>query len=380
MTPQQLSQIAPDSPWNDLKVPPHELRPSATLTTGQCFHWRAIQGDDDDDDAIASSAWGTHDATEWIGVLRRTEADSIVLAIRETPETTLYRVLHGPRDMNYDEFLHDYFQLYCPLAPLYDEWSQQDPTRLARIAKCIPGVRLINQDPWECLISFICSSNNNIPRITKMLTALRQHYGSPLLTIPGGDDDETLYSFPSLDELHDKATEDDLRSLCGMGYRAKYIMATMEILRSLGGESYMHETLRPMQDADQVQDALCAFQGVGPKVADCVALFSLQQANAIPVDTHVWNICRRDYDKSFTDAKSLTPTIYRQVGDVFRSRFPQKAGWAHSLLFVAELPSFRAVLPADIVEEMEQFKQEEQQRKVALRDEKKKRQAAAAAD
>jgi N-glycosylase/DNA lyase len=139
-----------------------------------------------------------------------------------------------------------------------------------------------------------------------------------------------------------------------MGYRAKYIMATMETLESLGGEHYLQE-LRKLQDPIEVQERLLVFTGVGRKVADCVALFSLRQADAIPVDTHVWDICRRDYDEQgiFRNVKSLTPTIYRAVGDTFRSQFKPNAGWAHSLLFVAELPSFRPALHEDIVEEMD---------------------------
>jgi len=97
-------------------------------------------------------------------------------------------------------------------------------------------------------------------------------------------------------------------------------------------------------------------------VADCVALFSLKQADAIPVDVHVWNIARRDYDKDnpkqLDSIKSLTPTNYRIVGDIFRSRFVEKSGWAHSLLFVAELPSFRPVLPPDLIREMDEVRLE----------------------
>lgn len=366
LTKNQVSRVAPSAEFRDLCVSPEELRPSATLTTGQCFHWKAVNCTTQETDMVVTpggtSAWGTHDATEWVGVLRIAEekgrAMSIVLAIKETPDTTLYRMLHGPPDLPYDDILHQYFQLGCPLAPLYEEWSQQDPKRLKRIAACIPGVRLIDQDPWECLISFICSTNNNIPRITKMLTAIRQTYGKPLVTIPGGDgveEDKVLYSFPSLEELKAQATEDDLRNKCGMGYRAKYIMATMDTLESLGGESYLHE-LRNLDDPVLVQEKLIVFAGVGPKVADCVALFSLRQADAIPVDTHVWNLCRRDYDPDgiFAEVKSITPTVYRQVGDTFRTQFQPKAGWAHSLLFVAELPSFRVALPLDVVQEMEQ--------------------------
>jgi N-glycosylase/DNA lyase len=347
-----VAQIATSSKYKDLRAPPNELRPSATLTIGQCFHWRTVSSSNDV--ATSESAWGTHDATEWVGVLRTWAGDSFTVAIKETPDTTLYRILQGPQGLPYERILREYFQLDCPLAPLYEEWSRQDPRRLSRIAKCIPGVRLIDQDPWECLISFICSSNNNIPRITKMLAALREQYGKPLVTIQGEETDTVLYSFPSFVELRSKATESDLRISCGMGYRAKYIMATMETLESLGGEHYLQE-LRKLQDPIEVQERLLVFTGVGRKVADCVALFSLRQADAIPVDTHVWDICRRDYDEQgiFRNVKSLTPTIYRAVGDTFRSQFKPNAGWAHSLLFVAELPSFRPALHEDIVEEMD---------------------------
>ena len=82
-------------------------------------------------------------------------------------------------------------------------------------------------------------------------------------------------------------------------------------------------------------------------MADCVALFSLDQVEAIPVDTHVWDIALRDYDPSLSlkGAKSITPVVYEEVGEVFRNRFPVKAGWAHSVLFAAELPEFRQQLP-----------------------------------
>lgn len=366
----QVSAVAEKEKYLDLHLPPCELRPSATLTTGQCFHWRVV----DPDDAILESpgsAWGSHDATEWVGILRVSD-QSVVVSLKEMQDTTLYRVLYAPQDTDVRRVLNAYFQLNQPLDPLYRKWSDADPKRLARIAKCLPGVRIIEQDPWECLVSFICSSNNNIPRITKMLSALRQRYGEPLLTV--GND--TFYGFPSLNQLRRQATDADLREI-GMGYRAKYLMETMETLHSLGGESYLHG-LRSIQDPVVVQEKLTQFCGVGRKVADCVALFSLRQGGAIPVDVHVWNIARRDYDTDcvLEDVKSLTPSVYRQIGDLFRSRFSEQAGWAHSLLFVAELPSFRSVLPEDIVKEMDKFRKLEQEKKEAAREAKREKKEA----
>ena len=247
-----------------------------------------------------------------------------------------------------------YFRLETPLAPLYKEWSEAD-NRLSKIAAVIPGCRILRQDPIECMFSFICSSNNNIPRITKMLTAFRKEYGQFMMMVPTkSGEDYAIYSFPALQSLS-AATEADLRAM-GLGYRAKYITETRDLLTKCGGRDYLLN-LRTASNAQVVQDELVKFSGIGRKVADCIALFSLDSDEAIPVDVHVQHIASRDYDPSVLGgAKSLTPTIYKQVGDLFRHRFPNYAGWAHSLLFVAELPSFRDVLPSDIVQQMDEVR------------------------
>lgn len=127
-----------------------------------------------------------------------------------------------------------------------------------------------------------------------------------------------------------------------------------------------------------MQEELIKFSGIGRKVADCVALFSLDSDDAIPVDVHVQHIASRDYDPSVLgEAKSITPTIYKRVGDLFRDRFEKKPGWAHSLLFVAELPSFRDVLPRDIIKEMDDWKELEQRKKQEKKAESKKTKVAA---
>ncbi|VEU42306.1 unnamed protein product [Pseudo-nitzschia multistriata] len=395
LTTRMLASIRPEQGFVDLGVPPVELRPSNTLTNGQCFHWRVVHPEKAGPAAptASASAWGTHDAKEWVGVLRLPlfgAHESAVVVVRELPETTLYRPLVVTRggdlgrgtEPGLEGELHralaEYFQLGVPLEGLYEEWSEACP-RLSVIAGCLPGVRILQQDPWECLASFICSSNNNIPRITKILASIRREYGRPLLRIPSESGSEYcwLYSFPSLEELSARATEKDLRETCGMGYRAGYILETMKLLGddARGGEAYLHQTLRhDTTDPGEVQDLLCEFRGVGRKVADCVALFSLNQDDAVPVDTHVWNIAIRDYDPEGvlrTTVRSLTASNYKKVGEVFRGRFPNRAGWAHSLLFVAELPSFRGLLPDDLANEMETFQKEEKARKKEEREQTK---------
>lgn len=113
---------------------------------------------------------------------------------------------------------------------------------------------------------------------------------------------------------------------------------------------------------DAVQQALVRFKGVGLKVADCVALFSLDKVGSIPVDTHVWQIACRDLDPSLRTAKSLTPSVYKRVGDLFRDMFGKHAGWAHSVLFSAELPAIAPRLPPQVVADMRAREKEEKQK------------------
>lgn len=226
----------------------------------------------------------------------------------------------------------------------------------------------MRQDPVECLFSFICSSNNNIARIQGMVDKLKATYGD--LIYKEKDNDCCFYAFPSVDTLATKCEEAMLRTL-GFGYRAAFIVKTAKQLQKLGGVSYLNNirdgkvvrsvvkkkltssNLASDKQPEKTvsyhayQDDLMVFTGVGRKVADCVALFSLEKMEAIPVDTHVWQIACRELDATLIERKSITPTVYRMVGDLFRTRFAPQAGWAHSVLFAADLSAFKAEVPND---------------------------------
>ena len=238
---------------------------------------------------------------------------------------------------------------------------------MAAICAAVPGVRILRQAPFECLLSFVCSSNNNISRIGQMLDSLRGAYGAPLGTLPpeAGLPRPAFHAFPTPQALAG-ASDPALRAL-GVGYRSAFISGTARAVLALGGEGAL-TALRSAPRA-AAQAALLAFPGVGLKVADCVALFSLDQADALPVDTHVWAIACRDLDPSLREAKSLTPAVYERVGELFRGRYRGgHAGWAHSLLFTAELPLFRARLPEAMQEEMGRYAREEKEARVAKKE------------
>ncbi|TIB72058.1 DNA glycosylase [Wallemia mellicola] len=254
-------------------------------------------------------------------------------------------------------FIHDYFQLDTRIIDLYDDWSARDRHfKSIKDTNKFDGILILRQDPWECLISFICSSNNNIARISQMITKLSTTFSEPL-----GDLDEiySRYPFPPPSKLAGEDVEDTLRTL-GFGYRAKYVANVAKMLVEEHGSdenifTYLHSLRK--ESYENVIPQLTRMMGVGPKVADCVALMSLDQHSSIPVDTHVWQIAVRDYGflkspyvKSckgkVSQSSAMSPSIYAAVGKMFRDLWGPYAGWAHTVLFAADLKAFKEESPS----------------------------------
>ncbi|KAF5179059.1 Arf guanine-nucleotide exchange factor gnom [Thalictrum thalictroides] len=234
------------------------------------------------------------------------------------------------------EALNDFLNVGISLAEMWATFSASD-SRFSEVAPCLGGARVLRQDPVECLMQFLCSSNNNIGRITKMVDFISS-LGEYLGTVEGFD----FYEFPSLERLS-LVSEDELRA-AGFGYRAKYIVGTVKALQSKpGGGAQWLVSLRSL-DLNEVIEALSTLPGVGPKVASCIALFSLDQHHAVPVDTHVWQIATRYLMPELANAR-LTPKLCIRVAEAFVRKFGKYAGWAQTVLFIAELPSQKALLP-----------------------------------
>lgn len=340
---------APTGGWHRLRVSAKELRVGDTLLNGQCFGWRTLSSDEVgfSDVAITKGA-----GPELVGVL----GESIV-GLRDLPDDVEFRWRGGsgasdPATLR--TTLAEYFQLGVSLTALHQQWSRGD-ARMAQIAKCIPGMRVVRQDPVECLFSFLCSSNNHIGRITMMLSRLRERYGTKLGDVGGVN----VYSFPSVDALA-SASEDALREL-GFGYRAPFVVQSAQRVAANGGAAWL-ESLRTVSLED-ARSELVTLHGVGRKVADCIAVFSLDKTACVPCDTHVWRIACRDMDPTLAECKSLTPAVHERVNDLFVSRFGEHAGWAHSLLFAAELPQFVARLPCALQIEMKLFREDNKRAK-----------------
>lgn len=189
------------------------------------------------------------------------------------------------------------------------------------------GLRVLHHSPpTETLFSFICSANNNISRITKMVNFLGR---------TGKSIADDLHAFPS-PEVISRLTEASLRS-AGFGYRAAIIPKVANIL--LTQPTNWLESLQNVS-YEAAHSALTELPGIGPKVADCICLIGLGHMLAVPVDTHLWNAATELYFPEW-HGKPVTPQRYRAVGDLFREKFGDLAGWAHQYLFYDKVLAYR---------------------------------------
>ncbi|KAK5923898.1 hypothetical protein CgunFtcFv8_000826 [Champsocephalus gunnari] len=303
--------------WRSLACAKSELRLDLTLACGQSFRWR-------------ETAEG-----HWTGVIRGrvwtlTQTDDTLWRKRSPVAVT---PVHQDTKEE-EEMLRDYFQLNVKLGDLYKEWGAADH-HFKHIADIFTGIRMLRQDPTECLFSFICTSNNHITRIQGMVERLCQSLGAPLCQL----DQTSYHNFPSLSALADTSVEARLRDL-GFGYRARFLQQSAKQILDTHGIQWL-EGLRSAPYL-QARDALRTLPGVGTKVADCVCLMSLDKAEAVPIDTHVWQIAKRDYNYGCGNGqKTITDKLHRDIGDFFRKLWGPYAGWAQSVLFCADLKKFQ---------------------------------------
>lgn len=191
-------------------------------------------------------------------------------------------------------------------------------------------------------------------------------------------DEEVYHDFPEPKALAQDGVEANLR-LLGFGYRAKYIYQTACMV-SAKPDGWLDSLRNPeapvlgtkpgdggewaaegREGYRKAHEELLTLQGVGPKVADCVSLMGLGWGEAVPVDTHVWQIAQRDYKFGKGKHSSLTKATYDAIGNKFRSLWGVEAGWAHSVLFTADLKAFseRLVAKTEVKEEGVEVKKEE---------------------
>lgn len=205
------------------------------------------------------------------------------------------------------DFIRDYLDLNRDYAAIATEYAHIPPARMA-IEGC-RGLRVLNQPPWEALVCFILSANNNVPRICNLTHALCRRFGREM---------DGLFGFPAPEQLA-YAHEDELRAL-KVGYRAPYLIGAAQRVC----EGFPLGDLCAME-YDDAHALLTTLPGVGDKVADCVLLFGCRQASAFPVDVWVERVMR---DRFGMDCKSRA-AVCRQA----RALLGSHAGILQQFLF-----------------------------------------------
>lgn len=234
-----------------------------TLTSGQCFRASCNDG-----------LW-----TLYAGV----DEKACSLEVRQDDLSPVFS----------NSFWHNYFDLSFDYDGVRDYLSGLDSV-LNKACDYAPGITILNQDPWEALCSFVVSQNNNIKRITGIISRMCERFGKRAK----GADGELLdfYGFPCADTLAG-ATETDLKS-CGLGFRAGYILNTASAVCS-GELDFEALKTSPL---DRAVKMLTRIKGIGSKVASCALLFGFHRLNAFPVDTWIKKVMALYYpgkDASF---------------------------------------------------------------------------------
>ena len=193
-----------------------------------------------------------------------------------------------------------------------------------------PGMRILRQDPFQCYISFIVSSNSNIPNIQTRLQKLSQKFGEKKIV-----DKNEFFLFPEPEKLANASINEIAK--CGLGYRTKYVKkAAIAVNKGMIDFPSLKK-----QDYQEARDSLCQVFGIGKKVADCILLFSLEKLEAVPLDRWVLRILQKYYSKEFQiSTKTITEKTYDELHNKIVDHFGEYAGYGQQFLFKNERDSF----------------------------------------
>ena len=272
---------------NRIKIRDFSL--AQTLECGQCFHFNKVKDN------------------HYVFVVK----DKAYDIEQDGEELILYNLTKE----DFERELWSYFDLDTNYNEIKEFLKLKDPRLIPSIDE-MGGIKILRQEFFETLISFIISSNNQIPRIKKSVELISKKYGNFLGTYHGID----AYSFPKPDQLSN-ATIEDLREL-GVGFRDKYIFeATRQFIDGCIDES----SLRSIDD-EQALKELTKIKGVGVKVASCVILFSLSKMRAFPIDVWIKRIMQNQY---FNGEETKNDMILNKA----RECFAPYEGYAQQYLF-----------------------------------------------
>lgn len=260
---------------------------------GQCFRWNEQQDG------------------SYIGVFKNN-----VLNVSKEKNDIIFK---GICEGNIEEIVKDYFDLNRNYEEIKEVLSKIDDN-LKNSIEYGSGIRILNQDLWETIISFIISANNNIPRIKGIIERISKKYGNEIEY-----NNEKYYTFPTPEQLKD-VTVQEYREL-GLGFRDIRLYETTKMIIE---KQVDLEELRKNTNTKEVRDKLLTLSGVGPKVADCILLFSdLKRFEVFPIDVWVRRVMNDLYIKNEDENK----VSKKQIEKLAKEKFGDLAGLAQQYLF-----------------------------------------------
>lgn len=258
-----------------------------TLSCGQVFRWE-------------KNDW-------WTGIVNV----SVIRAKQEGNELLIDSSLGR-------KIILDYFRLHDDIEVIYESINRDE--KIASLIKKYRGLRLVRQDPWECLVSYICSSNNTIRNITSSIKRMSECFGEKI--------EEDYYSFPTPEALANVELCDIAQ--CKLGFRASRVLKLASIITCNEFDLYGIKDLSYTEGREQ----LLEINGVGNKIADCVLLFAFGKLESFPVDTHIEQIMERFYGGRF---KGPASKKREEIAEYARHYFGEYCGYAQEYLYMEDL-------------------------------------------
>ncbi|KAM7537760.1 hypothetical protein Aperf_G00000062761 [Anoplocephala perfoliata] len=315
-----------EADWISTRISPDAFNLKSTLNSGQSFRWKEIPNSQEFVGVIDGRVWR----------LRQLTLDDPVAFHATCATRSELEVLQSMGKL--PQPLVSYFRLNTSVDHLFTNWLNQDILLREFFLSSTPsqdlirfkGLRLLHQDPRETIFAFITSANNNVARISSLLTKLSERYGKKLWS----NGTISVRSFPTLEALSHPKLESELR-IMGFGYRAKFIPAAVKKLNMAGGDEFL-ETLRE-SPYEECKRFLLQLPGVGNKVADCICLSCLGKLEVVPVDIHILRAAALRGIHPPNSSSSLTETAYRYISQRLSQLWHPYAGWAQVIVFSIHL-------------------------------------------
>lgn len=274
----------------------------STINSGQYFLWEKINN-------------------SWYGIY---EESVLKITLPENNRNLIYQYDSFPRIRNWQQYVLRFDDKYDEII---DEISRKDRV-VEDITKKYIGLRIMRQKPIQCIISFLCSSNNNIPRIRLILRNLSRKFGKKIEW-----NNNTFYTFPTLKTLSTISQSELLH--CGFGYRAEYVR---KAVKTIVDQEIDMQLIKDSDYARSKQEIL-KLSGVGEKIADCILLFSFDKIEAFPMDTWIIKLFQKKIDQMIVlDSElkindKITPSQYRLVSKKIREHYGKYSGYAQQFLY-----------------------------------------------